>query len=178
MKLDPRQDGILQFLRREELADKKLGDYYLGTLYALRNYENPDRHAQAANSLVEILEKLYSAHPKSIRQSHRDTVEKIKRSLGKKNRCELTKEKLLVILDAIEGCVKDGGQVPSRSERMEMLFGKNTKLWRNLEEIKHHNDNCDNIENCLEELEDLLLEYQDEVTISDQQKIKELVESC
>ena len=181
MKLTPRQHEIWQFLKSEEIDNKKLGDYYLGTLYALQNHENPDKHAQAANSLVEILENLYKTHPDAIeKQSYKDTLENINKSLAKKNRCELTKGELLEILDEIEKHVAEGNRMPSRAKQMVMMFGEGAdhKLWRKLEEIKHHHQNCNNVDSHLKTLEDMLLEYQDKMTISDQQKIKKLAGSC
>ena len=70
--LDARQQQVLRALRRKETDKFPLGDWYLGALYALENKYNPDRIAQAAQSLRELLEKL----PRVVRES--DVV----RSLG------------------------------------------------------------------------------------------------
>ena len=63
--LDARQQQVLRALRRKETDKFPLGDWYLGALYALENKYNPDRIAQAAQSLRELLEKL----PRVVRES-------------------------------------------------------------------------------------------------------------
>ena len=56
--LTDRQRTILEALQSKQTDKYPLSDWYLGTLYALDNPYNPDRIAQAAHSLRELLEKL------------------------------------------------------------------------------------------------------------------------
>ena len=56
---------VLDALRSVETEEYRLGDWYLGALYALENTYNPDRISQAAQSLRELIEKL----PRVVRES-------------------------------------------------------------------------------------------------------------
>ena len=58
ISLSTLQRQVLDGLRRVETKKYRLGDWYLGALYALRNPHNPDRLSQAAHSLRELVEKL------------------------------------------------------------------------------------------------------------------------
>ncbi len=56
--LAPQQVDVLQALQGKEYERYPLSQWYLGFLYALDNNYNPDRIAQAAQSLRELIEKL------------------------------------------------------------------------------------------------------------------------
>ena len=55
--LNPQQRAVLDALKSKETEKYPLSQWYLGALYALDNYYNPDRISQAAQSLRELLEK-------------------------------------------------------------------------------------------------------------------------
>ena len=55
--LSPRQQTVHQLLKNRQTKERPLADYYLGSLYALENDNNPERLSQAAQSLRELLEK-------------------------------------------------------------------------------------------------------------------------
>ena len=57
-QLTSRQRDVVQALRSRETERYPLSEWYLGALYATNNHHNPDRIAQAAQSLRELLEKL------------------------------------------------------------------------------------------------------------------------
>ena len=57
-QLTSRQRDVVQALRFRETDQYRLSNWYLGALYAIHNGQNPDRIAQAAQSLRELLEKL------------------------------------------------------------------------------------------------------------------------
>ena len=59
LSLSAMQRQVLDALRSVETEEYRLGDWYLGALYALENPYNPDRISQAAQSLRELLEKLH-----------------------------------------------------------------------------------------------------------------------
>ena len=63
--LDARQQQVLRALKTKETDEYPLGDWYFGAICALQNKYNPDRIAQAAQSLRELLEKL----PRVVRES-------------------------------------------------------------------------------------------------------------
>ena len=58
LELTPQQQEVLGALENKETEEYPLSQWYIGALYALENYYNPDRIAQAAHSLRELLEKL------------------------------------------------------------------------------------------------------------------------
>ena len=63
--LTGQQRSVLEALQGKETEKYPLSKWYLGALYALENPYNPDRVAQAAQSLRELLEKL----PRVVRES-------------------------------------------------------------------------------------------------------------
>ena len=58
LRLTPQQQRVLESLIDRETEKYPLSRWYLGALYALSHDQNPDRVAQAAHSLRELLEKL------------------------------------------------------------------------------------------------------------------------
>ena len=56
--LTPQQREVLDALKDKETEEYRLSQWYYGALYALNNHYNPDRIAQAAHSLRELIEKL------------------------------------------------------------------------------------------------------------------------
>ena len=58
LRLTPQQQRVLEALKDRETEEYPVSQWYLGALYALNNEQNPDRIAQAAQSLRELLEKL------------------------------------------------------------------------------------------------------------------------
>ena len=53
-----KQQDVLSILQSKQTEKFPIGDWYIGSLYALNNHYNPDRVAQAAHSLRELLQKL------------------------------------------------------------------------------------------------------------------------
>ena len=58
LRLTPQQQRVLEALKDRETEEYPLSRWYLGALCALNNEQNPDRIAQSAQSLRELLEKL------------------------------------------------------------------------------------------------------------------------
>ncbi len=58
--LTTKQQDVLEALQSKETEKYPLSQWYLGALHALGNHYNPDRIAQAAHSLRELIEKLPS----------------------------------------------------------------------------------------------------------------------
>ena len=56
--LTSKQKDVLEVLQSEQTEEYPLSDWYTGALYALDNHYNPDRVAQAAHSLRELLQKI------------------------------------------------------------------------------------------------------------------------
>ena len=57
-ELSVKQQKLVDTLRMKEKGDLKIADWYLGALHAFANQSNPDRIAQAAHSLRELLAKI------------------------------------------------------------------------------------------------------------------------
>ncbi|MDE0041460.1 MAG: hypothetical protein OXT74_05455, partial [Candidatus Poribacteria bacterium] len=58
LRLTPQQQRVLEALKDRETEEYPLSQWYLGALYTLHNEQNPDRIAQTAHSLRELVEKL------------------------------------------------------------------------------------------------------------------------
>lgn len=56
--LTDQQRNVLEMLQNKQTEKYRLSEWYLGALYALDNPYNPDRIAQAAHCLHELIEKL------------------------------------------------------------------------------------------------------------------------
>ena len=56
--LTARQRDVSEALKSKETEEYPISKWYLGALHALENPHNPDRFAQAAHSLRELIEKL------------------------------------------------------------------------------------------------------------------------
>ena len=56
--LSRQQLDVTQVLQSRDTPQYPLSQWYLGSLYALRDINNPDRISQAAQSLRELIEKL------------------------------------------------------------------------------------------------------------------------
>ncbi len=65
LMLTLKQQEVLNALRDKETEEYPLSKWYHGALYALENHHNPDRVAQAAHSLRELLQKLPEVVPES-----------------------------------------------------------------------------------------------------------------
>ena len=57
-QLEQRQLEVWRILRAKSIEKYALADWYFGAIAALQNNFNPDRIAQAAHSLRELLEKI------------------------------------------------------------------------------------------------------------------------
>lgn len=56
--LTTQQRNLLSILKKHEIDRYRVGDWYLAAVYAVHSRNNPDRLAQAAQSLRELIEKL------------------------------------------------------------------------------------------------------------------------
>ena len=166
LSLSTMQRQVLDALRRVETEEYRLGDWYLGALYALENPYNPDRISQAAQSLRELLEKLSHVAWESdvhVMPNFKDMRQGIfKRLVKDKNRYnEVWKEK---VIDAqLDKTLRkiyrymELNQQPTRKEQIQIAIRKidpmadqmgfdiqNWKrdafhrLWNQLESFAHH----------------------------------------
>ncbi len=199
------QRQVLDALRSVETEEYRLGDWYLGALYALENPYNPDRTSQAAQSLRELLEKL----PRLVRESismpnFKDMRQGIfKRLVNDKVRYgEVWKDK---VIDAqLDKTLRkiyrymELNQQPTRKEQIQfairnidpmadqMGFDIQKRqrdelhaLWNQLEGFAHHGSSSQTDEHKFREyvstLEQIVYDLLAPVTAQDQQEIQSIL---
>lgn len=169
-KLTPRQLQVVDILNNTKIKNQSLAAWYLGTIFAIENIHNPDRFAQAAQSMRELLEKL----PRVFRDSDVPIIKtpfaQIRRGLHLRFQDdkirydgvweEMTIDALLSVTINEVGNYLELNQQPSRKEQIDSLMSNldpmhNTldqrikklkseqfmELWRYFEDIAHH-DSC------------------------------------
>ena len=170
--LTPREQDISDALKNKETEKYPLSQWYLGALYGLDNHYNPDRIAQAAHSLRELIEKLPRVVQGSDVQTDTTDFKGMRRSIN--NRISKDKERysedwknkkidarLDKTLRKIENYF-ERNQLPTRDEQMQQAVAtidpmvnsldseireRKRKqlhlLWKRLERFAHHNNNPD-----------------------------------
>ena len=182
------QELVLRILRDVEKENKsegrKLGDWYFGAICVLADKRNPDRFSQAANSLREILEKLFkmtpaaakSPPPESSFHEMRKTIsEKLDQDEiygGKPLEGRKITSSLAKALEKIRKYL-DKNLQPTRRESMRSWFAANlfpkpdqetlekicrgfSELWGKLQDYTHHNINHHVTTNSAEDFQSLL----------------------
>ena len=163
-----KQREVLNALQHIETEKYPLSQWYLGALYTLENHHNPDRVAQAANSLRELVEKL----PRVLYGSNvQGTAPNFKEKRSNINRCISRAKKrypegwrgnkidkhLAKALAEMEEYL-EFNQQPNRRERVQQAIASIDpmynqlhseiqdakrdqlfKLWESLERFTHHN---------------------------------------
>ena len=172
MVLTDRQRDVLEALQNKQTGEYSLSNWYLGALYALDNHYNPDRIAQAAHSLRELLEKLPLVVQESDVQIGTIDFKGTRRGINarilkdKKHYPEGWKGKQInTHLDKTLRKVVDYfelNQQPTRGERMQQAVAtidpmansldgeirerkrnQLLRLWQSFERFTHHNRNPD-----------------------------------
>lgn len=169
------QREVLDVLKDKETEEYRLSQWYHGALYALNNHHNPDRVAQAAHSLRELIEKLPRVVQGSDVQMGPIDFKGMRRNIN--NRIFKDKERypegwknkkidgrLDKTLRKIENYF-ERNQQPTRNEQMQQAVAtidpmvnsldsrirekkRNQlyRLWKNLEGFTHHKSNTDIVE--------------------------------
>ena len=181
--LTPQQREVLDALKDKETEEYRLSQWYYGALYALNNHYNPDRIAQAAHSLRELIEKLPIVIHGTNAQSNtsrfynmRNNIDNLI-SISKKHCPEGWKggqidKNLAKALIEVEKYIELNKQ-PNRRERIQQAIvtidpmvksldsgarerkrNQLYKLWHSFEEFTHHKSNP-NIEEFNKCLEEL-----------------------
>ena len=170
--LTSKQQEVLEVLQSKQTEKYPLADWYIGALYALNNQYNPDRVAQAAHSLRELLEKLPWVIHGSIVQANTSRFANMRDSMNnlmlkaKKRYPEGWKggqinKGLAKILNILEGYLELNRQ-PNRRERIQQAIAtidpmgdrlgndlqikkrnKLFNLWEVLEDLAHHKSDLD-----------------------------------
>ena len=203
--LTPREQDVLDALRSQETEKYPLSQWYLGALCALDNHYNPDRIAQAAHSLRELLEKLprvvqgsdVQGPPdfKGMRRNINNRIFKDKERYPEGWKNKKIDGRLDKTLRKIENYF-ERNQQPTRDEQMQQAVAtidpmdnsldsrvrekkRNQlyRLWKNLEGFTHHKSNPDVVEfsNCLKELEHTIFDLLAPITAQDQTEIQTIL---
>ena len=157
-QLSQRQLEVIQALQSRETEKYRLSQWYLGALYALDNYYNPDRISQAAHSLRELMEKL----PRVVLES--DWFE----TRGQPNRRE---QGQLVIEESDPLSIQLDARI--REDKRDRFH----QLRKRLEEFAHHGGTPDvkQFMDCLELLERVTLDLLAPISAQDQQEIQSIL---
>ncbi len=195
LMLADRQRELCNLLDREGGGKYQLGNLYSGAIRVLSDPNNPDRIAQAANSLREVLEKLLLLVFGYVRKD-RSEFSKIRSNMAyllmeyKETGDDGVKEKLHDKLG--EYLELNEARHATRAEQMgavavAIYAGDNKlakekgeqakKLWYKLDSCAHHGKCDDSFEKILEEFEktvDLILAN---VVVINQKEIQKIVQS-
>jgi len=202
--LDATQQQVLDALRRKEQPKLPLGDWYLGALWALTQVNNPDRFAQAAHSLRELMEKFPRVFTGAIaRQApqFRQRRSEIRTGLIAADKaypkCTWLQQPMSAGLaktldqtvDYLELSLtySRSAQIVEAITALDPLFTAPSqvaaavkakqfqKLWDSLEEITHHGSKPVAMIALLKELEDMILTLVEPVVTEDQAEIAKLL---
>ena len=173
--LTDQQRNVLEALQNKQTEKYPLSEWYLGALYALDNPYNPDRIAQAAHSLRELIEKLPRVVQGSDVQTDTTDFKGMRRSINiriskdKERYSEGWKNKKIdarldKTLRKIENYF-ERNQLPTRDEQMQQAVAtidpmvnsldsairerkrkQLHRLWKRLERFAHHSNNPDVVE--------------------------------
>ena len=170
--LTSKQRDVLEVLQSKQTEKYPLSDWYIGALYALDNHYNPDRVAQAAHSLRELLEKLprvvHGSEGQSsaslfhnMRRNINDSILKAKNRYPEGWRGKHIDKRLAKALTEIERYL-ELNQQPTRRKQIQQTIATTDpmvdrldsdiqtakrnqlfNLWKVLEEFAHHKSNPD-----------------------------------
>ena len=173
--LTDQQRNVLEALQSKQTDKYPLSDWYLGALYALDNHYNPDRIAQAAHSLRELLEKLprvvhgndvpaNTSHFHNLRRNINNLISKSKKRCPEGWKGGQIDKNLAKALTKVEKYIELNNQ-PNRGERIQQTIAtidpmvdrldreiqevkrqRLLNLWGKLEGFAHHNSNTDIVE--------------------------------
>lgn len=204
-RLTPQQQRVLEALKDRETQEFPLSQWYHGALYTLDDEHNPDRLAQAAQSLRELLEKIprviigigVQANTSGLSEVRRGIYERILKD--KKHYAEGWKGNTInshfdKTLRKIEDYL-DRNQQPTRKEQLQRAVAtvdpmnrrfhgaiqdrKSDEfhaLWKQLERFAHHsNSNVEEFKECLVKLENTLFDLLAPVTAENQTQIQNIL---
>ena len=202
LKLTDRQRHLCNLLDREGGGRYQLDDLYSGAIRVLSDPNNPDRIAQAANSLRELLEKLLLLVSGYVRKD-RSEFSKMRTDMAdllieyKETGDDGVKEKLHDKLAEYLELSKTrhapraeqigSATAPSYEgdNKLAKVRGKQAKkLWDKLERCTHHGKCDDSFEKILEEFKEILEEFEKTVdlilasaVVINQKEIQKIVRS-
>ena len=170
-----RQQAVLEALQSKQTDKYPLSDWYLGALYALDNPYNPDRIAQAAHSLRELLEKLpwvvhgtdvqaNTSHFHNMRSNINNLISRSKKRCPEGWKGGQIDKNLAKALIEVEKYL-ELNKKPNRRERIQQAIAtidpmvdrldseiqeakrkQLFNLWDRLESFTHHSSNTDIVE--------------------------------
>ena len=205
LEMSPQQREVFDALMARETRHYRLSNWYQGVLYALNNPTNPDCLAQAAHSMRELIEKIprvfasdAQGGPPDFKGRRRELLLRFTQDTerypdGWKG-CEIDARLSKTLKKTVE--YLELSKQPSRREQIQKaveetdpLAGQlNQKtrnarkvqffdLWSRLEKIAHHqfDVDLDEIKECLEVLEEMVLDLLSPIAALDQQEISSIL---
>jgi hypothetical protein len=205
--LNERQLDVWRALRSKATSKFRFHDWYLGALAALAQPEdvNPDRLAQAANSLREILEKIPRALETEVSGVDRNILEQSRKSMAtaiaqaKADYQNGWAGEITQQLKAALEKVDQYSELRSSPTRAERTFAGLAKLdpmidalpdqsqqrkrrrygelAKKFEQFTHHHCDPDEQElrNCIAQAEDLILDLMAPISADDQNLLSEII---
>ena len=172
LRLTPQQQRVLEALKDRETEEYPLSRWYLGALCALNNEQNPDRIAQSAQSLRELLEKLprvvlglgAQRGTSDFAGMRRSIIQRISKAKSRYSKGWLNEKIDSSLAKTFEKMVRyfELNQQPTRKQRIQTAvaaldplgnrFGRQTQekkrvefngLWQRLENFAHHKAHSD-----------------------------------
>lgn len=172
IELTSRQRQVIEIFKTAKSRKYPLGNWFLGAIYAAKNTHNPDRFAQAAQSLRELLEKLPRVFVESAAQESRPNFQGMRGNLysrlcSDKERYEREWKGKTIdagLDETIRGLDRylELNHTPTRKEQIHSVMNKLDpmhdsldqgiraekseqfhSLWKAFEGLAHHNSNDD-----------------------------------
>ena len=205
LQLTRRQEDVVRALASTEDEARPLSQWYLGALYALSNPSNPDRIAQTAHSLRELVEKLLRVLVGTALLTDSYNIQENRRDLANRfvsDRARYSKgwEGATIDIDLSQTIQKasiyfENSQQPSRREQVQsMLVATDPlvgqfdsrilqskrdavhSLWKRLVSVAHHGSTDEQgFVDCFTSLEGLILDQLAPITAEEQQKIRSII---
>ena len=177
LKPSPWQEEVMQLLQ-SITPEYSFGKWYYRAIYAITNSHNPERFAQAANSLRELLEQIAQTSPKHKKPVAPENFKQLRMEMENLmcQNAPVEPEKMLVqkkLIDKLDEYL-ELNKKPSRADlitsvlvalrldgsSLEKQEIQNTvqsfkNLWDELQQIVHHQENGS--EDILERFENLIV---------------------
>lgn len=203
LQLTPEQQKVVECLNGVETEKYPLSRCYLGAISTLKNIHNPDRHAQAAHSLRELIEKIsYIMNSSMLGFDPCGKREKIGTALHKAKRrydgswcgksIDIDLEKLLLLVEEYieqNNLITRNGKITGALCSNDPLFHVYTKniqnekrkfikeCWKDLEFIAHHSNKSksDDIFLLVERVESIIIGLFSNTVSKDQKYISDII---
>lgn len=206
LELSLKQQRVLDALSEVSNSDYPFANWYLGVLYSLEYTVNPERVAQAAQSVRELLEKLprairsepsyIGADWNQLRRNMEQSLERAKRALANGPRDAPLPREVQTLIEELDHYLSASKQ-PTRSESTAAALAaldplehivpaavkgssrqEREEIWKYMQKVAHHQTapTSEEFLRYIEKLDDILLEALVKTATADQLELKSLFE--